>query len=88
MVKLFLPPMAMDAIFHVLTSFRVFSDVSGRSPVFSFGLLVLEQLWFPPEVLPIMSVNSISFMMVLSERTPFCLEVVHIEILIFRSFVD
>lgn len=74
----------MDAVLHVRAAFRVLRDVSCGSPVVSLVLLVVEQMRLSPEVLPVVRVHAVGFMMVLAERTPFCLEVKHIEVAVLR----
>lgn len=80
--------MAVRSTFYILAAFRVFSNVPGRPPVVALGLVILEQVWLPPEVLPVMGIHSVCLMMVLPEGAPFSLEVVNIKIDIFRQLMD
>lgn len=88
MVGFLFPAMAVSAILHISASFRVLSDVPGRSPVFSFYASISEQLGVSPEILPIVGIYTICLMMVFPERTPFRLKIVHVEVKIPWEFMD
>ena len=73
----------------VLAPFNVLCDESSWLPVVAyFVALVLEDIWFPSKVLPIVCINTLSLIMFLIKRTPLSLEVKHIEIAIFLHLVN
>lgn len=58
-------------------------------PLFThFEGIVLKQIWFPPEVLPVMSINTLSFVVFLVVGTPFSFKIEHVEFLVACHFVN
>jgi hypothetical protein len=73
----------------VWASFVVFGDECTWLPIVtSFVALIIENIGLSPEVLPVMSINTLSFVMLLVEWTPLSLEVKHIKIYVFFHLMD
>jgi hypothetical protein len=88
MVILLFPPMTIHAVFHVVATFGVLGYIACRSPVFSFGISVMEYVGFAPEVLPVMSIHAVCLVVIFSEGAPFGFEVKHMEVGVFGHLVN
>jgi hypothetical protein len=42
--------------------------------------LIVEQMGLPPEILPVVGIDTVCLVMVLAERTPFSFKIKHIKI--------
>ena len=84
-VGLFFPAMAMVTIFHFLASFRVLRYISGRLPILTFCTSVAEKFRISSKILPIVSIYTVGFMMVLPEGAPLRLKMVYVEVRVLRN---
>ena len=81
--------MALQACGLQDTSFIILADEGSSLPVLAqVHRIVIKYVWLPSEVLPVMSVVTLSFVVFLVERTPFSLEVKHVEVSILLQEVD
>lgn len=87
-VGLLLPPVTVHTVLHVLTALRILSDVPPRDPILALGVLVLKQLRISPEILPVVCIHTICLMVILAERTPLRLEMIHIKFKVARQLVN
>lgn len=78
------PAVAGSTPIFVLTTIRIRSDEIIDLPVLTKFLLICKNLRFPTKVLPIMSINTPFFIMIVAPRAPYRLEVKHIEVWILR----
>jgi len=83
-----LPAVAQVALDIVRTAVDVIDNELLRLPVRARSCLIVAHMWLPPEVLPIMSIDAESFVMLCEvERTPDGLEMEHIEVIIVLIIV-
>lgn len=80
MILLFFPAMAGTTPIFILATIGIRSDEVVDLPVLTKFLLIGEYLRFPAKVLPVMSIDTPFFIVVVAPRTPHRLEVKHIEI--------
>ena len=86
---LFLPSMAEGAFVFILTSIFIRCDEILSVPVDAHVFWVGKNWWFSSIVLPVMSINTyISFMVILSVRTPNSLKMEQVEIHIRLKFFN
>lgn len=84
MILLFFPAVAGTAPIFILTTIRIRSDEVIDLPVLAELLLVGEYLRLAAKVLPVVSIDTPFFVMVVAPRAPYRLEVEHIEVWILR----
>lgn len=80
MILLFFPAMAGTTPVFILATIGIRSDEVVDLPVLTKFLLIGEYLRFPAKVLPVMSIDTTFFIVVVAPGTPHRLEVKHIEI--------
>jgi hypothetical protein len=78
---LFLPAVTIRALVLMRASVLIRSDEAFSVPILAHVFGVVEYTGLPPVILPIMSVNTnVSFMIILSVRTPYSFKVKEIEV--------
>jgi len=88
-VLLLLPAVGVRTVVFVRAAFGVLLDKSVRPPPLAEFRRVGKQVWFPPEVLPVMGVHaSLSVMILLPVGAPDCFEVEEIEIVVWAILLN
>lgn len=81
--------MTLQAFVLIRTSIFVIVNELARPPIRTLVLLILVQLRFPPEILPIVRINAnVSLVFGFIVWTPNAFEMEHIEIYIFGELVN
>ena len=80
MILLFFPAVAGTAPIFILATIRIRSDEVIDLPVLAELLLVREYLRLAAKVLPVVSIDTPFFIMIVAPRAPYRLEVEHVEI--------
>ena len=89
MVFLLFPPVAAFASRLILASFMILGNKSTRLPIFTdLVRIILKDIRLTSKVLPIVRIYALCLVVVLIERTPFCLEIKHIEVSILLHVVN
>lgn len=88
MILLFFPPMRIFASIFELASISICLYKVLCLPTWTLFLLILEYVWFPPEVLPVVSIHTcISSMLSITIWTPYSFEMKHVKVRILLKFV-
>ena len=66
------------------TAFLVGHDEGATFPVRTHVSIVVENVGFAAEILPVVRVHALRFIVIFGERTPRCFEMKQVEIHIFR----
>jgi len=82
-VLLFFPAMTKTASVLILTAIGVSPDKVFDLPVRTKILLVIVDMWFAPQILPVMSIHATFFIMIFTPWAPNCLKVEHIKVRTF-----
>jgi hypothetical protein len=83
-ILLFFPTMRSHAGRLQDTTFFILADEGSRFPVWAEIIrIIIKQLWFSSEILPIMSVITLSFVVFFVEGAPFCFKIELVKIRIF-----
>lgn len=84
-----LPAVALITMILVETAIRILINLSLLIPVRTLNTLIVKNMWFSSEILPIMSINTkLSVMIMLVKRTPHSFEVKHIKIIIILQVMN
>ena len=86
---LLFPSMRMETSSLENTAFLVLTNKSSSLPVYTkFIVIIRENVWLSSKILPVMSIVTLSLIVFLIKRTPFSLEVKHIEVIILGHLMD
>jgi hypothetical protein len=89
MILLFFPTMWLETWGLKDTAFFVVTYKSAWFPIITyFIVIVVKDMRFSSEVLPVMSIVTLSFIMLFRERTPLCLKIEQVVVLIFCHQMD
>ncbi len=86
MILLFFPTMSSSASVLVFTAVNcIILDESLHFPVLALFLVIIIEMWLPPIILPIVSIDTgITRVISVTVGTPYCFEVKHVEVWVFR----
>lgn len=81
MVLLFLPAMAAFAACLLWAPFMILRNEGTWLPVITdLVCIVVENIWLPSEVLPIVRIDALCFVVLLVEGAPFGFEIKHVKV--------
>ena len=80
MILLLFPPVTVSASVLILTAVWVAPDEVFNFPILAKLFLIIVHLWFSPQVLPVVSVDTIFLVMVLTPWTPCRLKVKDVKV--------
>jgi len=87
-IFLFFPALTMWTAAHSLATLVVFCNESARRPRCTYLSVVNKKVGFSPEILPVMSINTLGFIVVFVVGAPLCLKVEHVKVLVLVHLVD
>ena len=89
MILLFFPSMTVLTTCHIRAALMVLGNECSCFPIWTNSrAAVVENVWFSSIVLPIVSVDTLSFVMLFIEWAPFSFKIKHVEIFIFFHLVN
>ncbi len=80
---MFFPTMAKRTRLEPFATFFIASNESPTLPIFTKLDVILEEVGLPPKILKVVCIHTLSFVVFVIVRTPFCFEIEDVGIVIW-----